>query len=775
VVRDSNPEPPAPDAVPPSGARAERWRRIAEMTCSFAYTLRIEPDGALLVEWLSRGFIALVGIPPVDLEDEAVVQAAGRLLLPEEKASVLAWLDRIKAGEREPIEHRVRTPAGGVRWVRNHACAVRDAGGRVAFIDGAVLDITERVRAEEARRRTAAMLQAVVDNAPQAIIAVDLEGEVTAWNPFAEHLFGWSAEEAMGRPNPIIREEDWHGFERLLRDAARGEIARPADGLRRRKDGTDLLVAGARAVLRDAAGAPIGVLGMLADASERARAAAALTESEERYRSVVTGLEEGITLHDAEGRILTANPSAARILGVPAAELVGRSLADPAWQAAGEDLLPFPAEGHPLARLLDGGAAVSGVVMRIVTPTGERRWIQISARPIPAGQARAVCAFSDITAARYEEDLRRRSEQNFRTLIERSPDSVAVYQGGSVIYANPKMLALLGYDSSEELSGRSPLEFVHPDDRPLVIDRMTKNSARGLYNAPAEERFLRKDGGVVTVEVTSIPIFFDDAPSTLVHARDLTERKRLEAQLVMADRLASVGRLAATVGHEINNPLAFVLTNLELSLERLAGGAVSADRAAEIAEMLREAREGAERVRHIVRDLKVFSRGDTEERAAVDPRRVLDSCVNMAKGEIRQRARLVKRYAETPRVLANEARLGQVLLNLLVNAAHAIPEDTGGEQEITVSTATDAEGRVVIEVSDTGTGIPEDVKRRIFEPFFTTKTGGAGTGLGLSICQSIVTSLGGQITVESKVGKGTTFRVVLPPARDSEPPHSRLP
>ena len=373
------------------------------------------------------------------------------------------------------------------------------------------------------------------------------------------------------------------------------------------------------------------------------------------------------------------------------------------------------------------------------------------------------------------EDARRRSEQNFRTLIERSPDAVAVYVGAAIRYVNPRLLALLGYASESALVGRDPLDFVHPDDRPMVAERIRKYSMKGQETPPAEERFLHRDGSSVPVEVISIPIFYDDAPATLVHARDLTARKQLEAQLVMADRLASIGRLAATVGHEINNPLAFVMANLELSLERIGEGPIPAERAREIAEMLREAREGADRVRHIVRDLKVFSRGDSEERTAVDPRRVLDSCANMAKGEIRQRAALVKRYGETPRVAANESRLGQVVLNLIVNAAHAIPEAPGRDHEIVLATHTDERGYVVIEVSDTGSGIPEDVRRHIFEPFFSTKTGGLGTGLGLSICQSIVAALGGEITVESEVGKGTTFRVVLPPARDSAPPASRVP
>ena len=627
------------------------------------------------------------------------------------------------------------------------------------------------------------MLRAIVDNAPVAIIAVDLRGVVTAWSSAAERLFGWSAAETVGRDNPIIRGEDRPAFERLLADAARGEIDRPAEGLRRRKDGSEVHVSGARAVMRGAAGDVIGVVGMFHDQSDQDRAMAALAESEERYRSVVTGLEEGITLHDAEGRILTANPSASAILGASAAALVGRRLDEPGFRAVDEEMLPFPADRHPIAVTLATGKPCSGVVLRMVTPGGEHRWIKISARAIPpptahaaTSDARAVSVLSDITAARCEEDLRRRSEQNFRTLIERSPDGVAVYQGSAVLYVNPTLLAMLGYDSPGELIGHSPLALVHPDDRATVSERIRAYAMKGKETAPTEERFLRRDGAPVPVEVTSIPIFFDDAPSTLVHARDLTDRKRLEAQLVMADRLASVGRLAATVGHEINNPLAYVLANLEMSLERLGDGdpeaAIDADRAAEITEMLREAREGAERVRHIVRDLKVFSRGESTDRVAVDPRRVLDSCANMAMGEIRHRARLVKRYEETPRVLANEARLGQVLLNLLINAAHAIPEEALTEHHITVSTSVDALGRVVIAVSDTGSGIPDEVKKQIFEPFFTTKSG--GSGLGLSICQSIVTALGGEITVESAVGEGTTFRIFLPPARDSEPPASKV-
>jgi PAS domain S-box-containing protein len=506
----------------------------------------------------------------------------------------------------------------------------------------------------------------------------------------------------------------------------------------------------------------------------RARAlgelAAALEESEARYRAVMSVLEDGITLHDTEGRILSANESAGRILGAPEAELVGLSLSEPTWECVDTGREPLLPEEHPVSLAL-GGEPTARALVGLRDRLGEFHWLLMTATRIPADGAGALCLFSDVTFSRLEEEQRGRTEMNFRTLIERTPEGVAVYQNDALAYANPKMVALLGYDAVDEMLGRPPADLVHPDDRAMIAREMDSTDAQPTE--PAEERLLRRDGAAVPVEVTTIPTYFNGMPATLVHARDLTERKRLETQVVMADRLASVGRLAAAVGHEINNPLAYVMANLDLALERLGEPGVTLDggpddeapgRLTEILEMLREAREGADRVRHIVRDLKVFSRGEAEERTRIDPRQVIDSCVNMAQGEIRQRARVVKDYGDTPRVLVNQARLGQVLLNLLINAAHAVPEGDPQANEIRVTTRTDADGRVVIEVKDSGAGIPEDVKARIFEPFFTTKASKSGTGLGLSICQNIVTALGGRITFESEAGKGTAFQVILPAA-----------
>lgn len=169
-------------------------------------------------------------------------------------------------------------------------------------------------------------------------------------------------------------------------------------------------------------------------------------------------------------------------------------------------------------------------------------------------------------------------------------------------------------------------------------------------------------------------------------------------------------------------------------------------------------------MRDIVRDLKLFSRADEDDRIAVDVERVLESSQRMAWNEIRHRARLVKDFAPVPPDFANESRLGQVFLNLIVNAAQAIPEGRAESNRIRIGTSLGPGGRVVVEVTDTGSGMPPDVLKRLFAPFFTTKPVGVGTGLGLSICHRIVTALGGEIRAESTLGQGSTFRVFLPPA-----------
>ncbi|MCY1073320.1 sensor histidine kinase [Archangium lansingense] len=244
----------------------------------------------------------------------------------------------------------------------------------------------------------------------------------------------------------------------------------------------------------------------------------------------------------------------------------------------------------------------------------------------------------------------------------------------------------------------------------------------------------------------------------------LEQLQSAQSQLLFADRLATVGQLAAGVGHELNNPLAFVLSNLNYAQQvvtEMEAAPTSVERR-ELLESLADAREGAERVRLIVRDLRMLSHPDDREMGPVDLVKVVRSAAKMAAHEIRGRARLVQQVDNVPPVLGNSARLCQVFLNLLINAAHAIAPGAVERNEIQLSARVDNTQCVTVEVRDTGSGIPRDKLERVFEPFFTTKPVGEGSGLGLSVCKSIISAHGGDISVESEPGQGTTFRVSLP-------------
>ncbi len=252
-------------------------------------------------------------------------------------------------------------------------------------------------------------------------------------------------------------------------------------------------------------------------------------------------------------------------------------------------------------------------------------------------------------------------------------------------------------------------------------------------------------------------------------ARDITDKKQTEMQLMLADRMASVGTLAAGVAHEINNPLAAVIANLDMALHDVGLLEQRVALPPDLLDELRDARMSSDRVREIVRDLKLFSRTQEERQGAVNVEKVLESTLRMAWNEVRHRAKVVKEYGNVPRVTANESRLGQVMLNLLVNAVQAIPEGNYLNNEIRIRTYVEADN-VVIAIRDTGTGIPIQVQRRLFTPFFTTKPVGVGTGLGLAISHRIVTAMNGTITFESEVGKGTEFRITLPVASTAAQP-----
>ncbi len=483
----------------------------------------------------------------------------------------------------------------------------------------------------------------------------------------------------------------------------------------------------------------------------------ALLESEKTYRLVFSHELDPMSLFDpGTGALLDVNDAWVALYGYTREEALG-----------GLKVTDVSAEPDSTRQAIEHAA--TGATSRV-----DVRWhrakdgtvfpVELSCGNLMlAGRPAGYAVMRDITQRDRAERALKRSEASFRALIESMPDGALVHRHGVLQYLNPAARAMLGYGPDDDIRGMPALDLVHLDDRPRVLARVHDVLSRGVPAPLTEERLVRKDGTSLVAEIAAHNAVFDGEPCVLAIARDVTDRKEIEAQLLMSDRLAALGRLSASIGHELNNPLGYILGNMELLERELARDDVPPRVAERLVAHVRMAKEGAARMRDIVHDLKTLARGQGDRTVVTDIAHILDVCVNLAEHELRSRARLVKEYGEHVLVRGTEASLGQVFLNILLNAAQSIPEGDPAKHEVRVAVTSPDGDHVEVRISDTGVGVALENRDRIFEPFFTTKEG-AGTGLGLSISHRIVTSVGGSIAAEPRPGGGTVFRVVLPSA-----------
>jgi PAS domain S-box-containing protein len=370
----------------------------------------------------------------------------------------------------------------------------------------------------------------------------------------------------------------------------------------------------------------------------------------------------------------------------------------------------------------------------------------------------------------------------FRAAVESSPIAmVMVDPRGTIVLANRTLTALLGYEQGELLG--KPLEILVPERfRSVHSEKQKKFSADRSERIMSQSQgisVLTKEGSELPVEIGLNPIQTPEGVCVLSTIVDLEERRRKQIRMATSDRMAAVGTLAAGVSHSINNPLAYVIGNLSFAIETLtalAGRETEPSQESERAEeaalrdagrdeliaALVQAKEGSERIASLVNDLIAFSSKDDSKGGTFDLDSVVRSTLNLTSSAIEARAQLVTEFGETHAILGEAAMLAHVLLNLLVNAVQSMPPGHPEKNEIRVRTWTNASGSAVIEIRDSGPGIPPEIRERIFEPFFSTKTVGEGTGLGLSIAHGVVSRMGGGIEVDSVLGEGSTFRVIVP-------------
>lgn len=488
---------------------------------------------------------------------------------------------------------------------------------------------------------------------------------------------------------------------------------------------------------------------------------AALARAERGFRSVLEALPIAVAVHRL-GELRYVNAALAGLSGRSTEGLHGVSLVDLVHEGDRDKLAAW-------RRRHDASAVVE---LRLVGPSGV---VHVECGEIDGfefdGAPASLFFAIDLTARLAAQQALARSEGLTRLLLRVLPDMLLrVDRNGTLLdfRAGPEHPNVATLDA---LRGASVFGFVEllPDVSRDLVDRGIAKVFEALETG-RETAYVAKSSALGPNRVYDCRIFPEGKDEVVVLVRDVTEQQHMKEQLAIAERMATVGTIAAGVAHELNNPLTYVVGNVSFALEALDAAARGEPLdIASLRQSLVEASQGTERVQRIVKDLGIFARGgSTSEPRPTDVRTVVDSVIAMTQAETRHRARVKVEHEASVLVNVDPSRLGQVFVNLVVNASQAIPEGSPGTHEITVRISVGADGWQEVSVRDDGVGIPREMLHDIFQPFVTTKKGSGGTGLGLAICHRIVTELGGRIDVESEPGKGSTFRVRLPPSAARE-------
>ena len=428
------------------------------------------------------------------------------------------------------------------------------------------------------------------------------------------------------------------------------------------------------------------------------------------------------------------------------------------------------------AHMLESGEAAEPALFRIAHRNGG--WVEMEIVPVAvvelAGRRANLLVVQNVTARRAVEEALRTTESRYRAIFDATAIGIALLDAdGWAVAANPALRQLLGWEGFEPGTVR-PRDLVHPDDRELVMEHARRLRNGSLERFDSELRVRRSDGSWAWAHahISAVRGGIEATFFTVILLEDITERKQLEEQLRLSQRLESIGRLAGGVAHDFNNLITVITGHSDLLLASMG----NEDR---LRQDVEEIRQAADRAASLTRQLLAFSRRQVLQPRVLRPNEVVEGMKGMLERIIGEDVEVSFQLSSgVGLVRADPGQIEQVILNLVVNARDAMPK--GGQIRISThervfdrafvqSHPGSSQGpHVGVAIADTGHGMTEDVMARIFEPFFTTKEPGKGTGLGLAMSYGIVKQSGGYILVESEAWRGSTFTIYLPCCEDAE-------
>ncbi|MGE0256244.1 MAG: PAS-domain containing protein [Alphaproteobacteria bacterium] len=641
-----------------------------------------------------------------------------------------------------------------------------DAGGTFLGFRGTGTDMTPVFEAQREAREARLRLFEAVEALPASFLLFDNDDSLVVWNTRAPELLpgiepllhaGASYAELMGALAGNVSDAQgrigaWVA-ERLQRHAA-------PEGPQ------ELRLADGRAIQllerRSASGATV-LVGT--DVSEIRRDQQDLADKTRLLQTTLESMGEGLIVLDSEQRTVLVNNRLAKLIGLP--ESLGRTgvhLGEiRAYLERRGDLSRVPAAARPEA-VVAAFAAGTPFHFERTLPSGNV--LSVRASPMPSGGW--VMLFADVTAERAAIVALEESEERYRRLVEALPDIVAVGVAGRLVFVNRAGSRHLGANSAAALVGRRVLDFVHPDHHDL--SRATEPAGDPTSAVPYHEiRMLRIDGSPFDAEVAGIRFTYRGQPANLYIAHDITERKLAQAQVVQASKLATLGEMAASLTHELNQPLNIIRLAADASLILMEEGDSDFEYQRE---QFQQISNQTQRMAQIIDHMRVFNRRDEASSEPFDANASVRQAVRLVEDQYRlDDVTVTCLLPEGPAIVrGHPIRLEQVVLNLLSNGRDAIMARRqregrpGGAIRVRAyreHSSDGAPGRLRILVSDEGGGIPSDKLAQIFDPFFTTKESGKGTGLGLAIGYSIVSGMGGRIDVRNR-GQGAEFEIELP-------------